>query len=70
VETSFCSDFFSSFFIFEPFFPPQAVLEGDLEKAEFLCRFGGDLFALDPRFRNPLQVLYILKGKNHAVVKQ
>ena len=48
---------------FSTFFYSQAVLEGDLEKAEFLCRFGGDLFALDPRFRNPLQVLYILKTK-------
>ena len=38
----------------------QAVMERDLEKAEFLCRFGGDLFALDNRMRNPSKVLSLL----------
>jgi hypothetical protein len=31
-------------------------MERDLEKAEFLCRFGGDLFALDNHLRNPSKV--------------
>jgi hypothetical protein len=35
----------------------QAVMERDFEKTEFLCRFGGDLFALDNHLRNPSKVV-------------
>jgi ankyrin repeat protein len=44
----------------------DAVQKGELVKAEFLCRFGADLYALDNHFNNPTKVENI-DTRTHAV---